>query len=92
MKTEYQKQKQRDKRRIKSEKMLSIWEEKTQELENFLNENELRDNAEQLSPYHFRLTTNKVTIDIWAGVKKFYIKGMSGSARYDNLNELKSYL
>lgn len=92
MKTEYQKQKQRNKRKLKSEKMVMVWEKETETLETFMYENGLENNTQQFSPYHFRIKTDKVTIDIWAGAKKFYIKGMGGSTRYNDINELKEYL
>jgi hypothetical protein len=34
------------------------WYEETKKLETFLYENELYENAVQLSPYHFRIKTN----------------------------------
>lgn len=91
MKTEYQKQKQRNKRKAKSEIKAMVWQKETQELENFLYENDLYERAEQFSPYHFRVI-GKMTVDIWAGSKKYFIHGMSGSACYDKINELKKYL
>ena len=68
------------------------WYAETLKLEEFLYENELHEKATQFSPYHFRIKTDKVTMDIWAGAKKFYIKGTSGSASYKDINELKKYL
>jgi len=76
---------------LKKQKNKIKWEKGTQDLENFLYENELYENAEQYSPYHFRIKGKQI-VDIWAGPKKFFIKGMSGSSRYDNINELKKYL
>jgi hypothetical protein len=78
----------------KKEKNEKKWEVETQYLTNFLYENGLYDNAEvmQYSPYHFRIITGKSTIDIWAGVKKYYVHGTSRSYRYQNINELKQYI
>lgn len=77
---------------LKKQKNKIKWEKGTEELENFLYETELYDKAQQFSPYHFRITTEYCIMDIWAGVKKFYIRGTSGSACYTDINELKKYL
>ena len=68
------------------------WAEETAKLEEWLYENELYDQSAQLSPYHWRIKTIKATIDVWAGSKKFYIKGTGGSTTYQDINELKKYL
>lgn len=68
------------------------WGAETSKLETWLYENEVYENAVQLSQYHWRLTTPKAVIDIWAGAKKFYIKGTSSSCIYETLDELKNYL
>ena len=68
-----------------------IWERETKKLETFLYENELYENAEQFSPFHFRIK-GKQTVDIWAGSRKYFIHGMARSAIYGDLNELKDYL
>ena len=77
---------------LKKYKNAIKWENGNKDLENFMYENELEDNTEQFSPYHFRIKTSKATIDIWAGVKKFYIHGLGCSTHYNNINELKKYI
>lgn len=68
------------------------WVKETAKLEEWIYENGLENNATQLSQYHFRIKTLKATIEIWAGAKKYFIKGTSSSVDYKHLNELKKYL
>lgn len=75
-----------------SRKKPKPWVEETEKLEKFIYENGLENNTTQLSPYHFRIKTLKATIDIWAGSKKFFIKGTGGATEYKTPSELKKYL
>lgn len=69
-----------------------IWRQETEKLETFIYENGLEKYAFQMSQYHFRIKTLKATIDIWAGPKKYFIKGTGSAATYKNPSELKKYL
>ena len=88
MKTERQKQKQRDKRKKKAER----WTIGNSEFENWMYENSLEDKVVQFSQYHWRIKTQKATVDVWAGSKKYWIHGTSGSRAYKTLQELKQYI
>lgn len=66
-----------------------LWDEKNQELENFIYENGLEDDYVQFSTYHFRL---KNKIDVWCGRKKFMVKGSTNSRTYEHINELLKFI
>ena len=68
------------------------WDKETKILTEFMYENGLEEIMNQLSPYHWRAITGKRIIDIWPGCRKFWFKGMNGSAFYNNINKLKEYI
>ena len=45
----------------------------------------------QYSEYHTRIFGRKV-VDVWAGSKKYFVRGSIGSKEYESLEELKEYL
>ena len=86
MKTEKQNKKRREKKALK-------WVIGNSEFENFMYENQIEDICKQLSPYHFRISPKyKNHIDVWVGVKKFFIKGTGNACTYEKIDELLVFI
>lgn len=74
---------------MKKKKQQKPWKEETEKLMNFIYENELENDFQQFSPYHFRILGN---LDVWAGSKKYYVHNSGGSCFYENVDELKEVI
>lgn len=65
------------------------WDRETKKLEHFCYEHGLEKDLVQLSTWHFRL---KNKIDIWAGVKKYYVRGSGHAEIYKDIKELEKLI
>lgn len=68
------------------------WKGEEDRLYNFLMDIEIKEEqVKKYTQYHIRIFGRRI-VDVWAGSKKYFVRGSSGSRQYNNPEELKEFI